>query len=113
MSSDTPARPLKPARVPRCIQRTKRTLDFYIARQTRCQICGSRKRLVLDHDHFSGLARGVLCQTCNTAVGFVECQRKRGTYDALLRYIDSFGLESLEHDKIHQIVLSIESRWKK
>lgn len=33
--------------------------------QGKCAICGDRAALVRDHDHWSGLVRGMLCRTCN------------------------------------------------
>lgn len=40
--------------------------------QGRCGICGrERKRLVLDHCHDSGEARGLLCGTCNSGLGLL------------------------------------------
>jgi len=43
----------------------------------RCAICGSSpKALVTDHDHLTGLVRGLLCQSCNTAEGYAgECSK--------------------------------------
>lgn len=43
----------------------------------KCAICerhqtGIVKRLFIDHDHTTGKVRGLLCNRCNTAVGFVE-----------------------------------------
>ncbi len=31
----------------------------------RCAMCGLRDRLVMDHDHTTGLIRGWLCRSCN------------------------------------------------
>lgn len=37
----------------------------------RCAICAAPDRwLVLDHDHDSGLVRGLLCESCNCAEGW-------------------------------------------
>ncbi|MFE9855624.1 endonuclease domain-containing protein [Streptomyces sp. NPDC005780] len=35
----------------------------------RCAICGKARELVCDHDHATGLIRGWLCSSCNTAEG--------------------------------------------
>lgn len=34
-----------------------------------CAICGCRIRLVVDHNHYSGSLRDVLCSQCNTGIG--------------------------------------------
>lgn len=37
-----------------------------------CAICGSPDNLVLDHDHVTGLFRGVLCHRHNVGIGFFK-----------------------------------------
>lgn len=37
--------------------------------QGRCAICGGRCTLVEDHDHKTGMMRGLLCRSCNTLEG--------------------------------------------
>jgi thymidylate synthase len=36
-----------------------------------CAICGADQDLVLDHCHETGVARGLLCQSCNKALGLM------------------------------------------
>jgi hypothetical protein len=37
--------------------------------QGRCALCGRAQELVVDHDHWSGLIRGLLCWGCNGTEG--------------------------------------------
>lgn len=37
-----------------------------------CQVCGGGYRLVIDHCHETGKFRGVLCNSCNLALGLVQ-----------------------------------------
>jgi hypothetical protein len=53
----------------------------------RCQICGKQKprsKLAIDHDHQTGLVRGVLCLNCNSGIGMfgdtLESVRKAVEY---------------------------------
>jgi hypothetical protein len=35
----------------------------------KCAICGAPVGLVVDHDHNTGVIRGLLCHLCNTGIG--------------------------------------------
>jgi len=37
-----------------------------------CPLCNQRKKLCVDHDHSSGVVRGLLCLSCNFKVGHYE-----------------------------------------
>lgn len=47
--------------------------DAMFARQNGgCAVCGAppgRRRLAVDHNHATGVVRGLLCSSCNTALG--------------------------------------------
>lgn len=64
--------------------------DLYQFQGGVCYICqratGKTKRLTVDHDHRSGLVRGLLCSTCNTILGHF-----RDDPDAAQRIIDYLG----------------------
>lgn len=38
----------------------------------RCQACGATERLAVDHDHDTGEFRGILCISCNLALGLLQ-----------------------------------------
>lgn len=50
--------------------------EFAIMQQSqggRCLICHAKpKVLVIDHDHVSGVVRGLLCHRCNVALGWMN-----------------------------------------
>lgn len=46
-------------------------------RRGRCEVCGQvpagkRDRLHVDHDHSTGVVRGLLCSACNVSLGHVK-----------------------------------------
>lgn len=51
-----------------------------------CDVCGSKKNLGVDHDHESGIVRGLLCSNCNTALGLVKDSNER--LEALIDYLE-------------------------
>lgn len=54
------------------------TKEWFDERAERgCAICGnSSGRMVIDHCHFSGKTRDVLCSNCNTLLGHIENSEK-------------------------------------
>lgn len=53
-----------------------------------CAICGAfPKQLVIDHNHETGAIRGLLCQWCNSRVGWFERRR-----DIITKYIERGAL---------------------
>jgi hypothetical protein len=54
----------------------ERLLALLEAQDYRCAICGRQpkphgRRLAIDHDHTTGIVRGLLCYRCNTAIGLL------------------------------------------
>lgn len=53
----------------------------------RCGICSTDERkLVVDHDHATGRARGLLCNNCNSAIGKLRESPK--LFAAALAYLE-------------------------
>ena len=69
--------------------------DFLMAIQAnRCAMCGKteqdiNKHLDIDHDHFTGRARGLLCSGCNRIVGRAErlCPLSQKTLIKVEKYL--------------------------
>jgi hypothetical protein len=56
------------------------------SQDSQCAICGITAVLVLDHDHWTGKTRDLLCHPCNIKLGFIE-RKKRRLKDTDLPYI--------------------------
>lgn len=54
-----------------------------------CLVCGepfgSTRNTQVDHDHQTGVVRGILCQRCNVFVGYVE--KNIGSLEVALQYL--------------------------
>ena len=42
------------------------------SQEGRCAICGMKPEARVEHDHATGQVRGLLCQSCNVALGFLR-----------------------------------------
>lgn len=51
----------------------------------RCEICGAKESLRVDHCHMAGRLRGLLCDPCNKGLGFFRDDPKR--LRSALRYL--------------------------
>lgn len=68
-------------------------MDLYEAQEGKCAVCGTTepggrfKNFAVDHDHVTGHNRGLLCYTCNVALGLLK--EDPDTMRALLSYTES------------------------
>ena len=49
--------------------------QILLTQKSRCAVCGcipKNKRLAIDHNHTTGVVRGLLCPTCNLCLGHFE-----------------------------------------
>lgn len=55
---------------------------MYLHQGRRCAICrratGASRRLSVDHDHSTGLVRGLLCRPCNDFLGWIRDEADAG-----------------------------------
>jgi Autographiviridae endonuclease VII len=60
------------------IRRRQRYQTLITHQEGKCAICGEfpNKKLCHDHDHDTGLIRGLLCHNCNTGLGHFKDSEK-------------------------------------
>ena len=64
---------LRTHRVNKAFGITLKEYESYFEKANKtCYSCGSTKNLVLDHNHETGEIRGVLCNSCNRALGYAK-----------------------------------------
>lgn len=86
---------------------------LYEAQGRRCAICwrarGRTKRLAVDHDHETGVVRGLLCVTCNRVV------LGRYSMEALIRAARYLATGGIAWDVIGEVIVPTDSeqtnRW--
>lgn len=67
----------------------------YTKQDGKCAICGTteygknRNRFAFDHDHQTGELRGLLCNSCNYALGQFKDDRSR--LESAVRYLREYG----------------------
>ncbi len=68
--------------------------EMFRLQDGRCAICrcGSSKRLHVDHNHETGLVRGLLCYLCNTMLG--NSKDQPGILEAAASYLRFHDAES-------------------
>lgn len=65
--------------------------DFYRMfdkQKGKCLICFNEKELVVDHCHTTKFVRGLICQGCNTLVGYLET--KKHLVERAMNYIQEY-----------------------
>jgi hypothetical protein len=71
------------------------------AQDSRCAVCRETRELHIDHDHATGLVRGLLCPRCNSLVGHVESQQ--ALLPAAVAYLKERSAFVLEESWLHSL----------
>ena len=80
---------------------SKSVFDLLLKGQNyKCLICEIRhvpeKPLYVDHEHKTGIVRGLICQKCNTILGF--CKDSVKTLKSAIEYIESAISHKSDYD---------------
>lgn len=62
------------------------SIEQYRKMLKHCGVCGSKHRLGIDHNHETNKVRGILCRSCNSALGFLR--EDPDVVRKMLRYIE-------------------------
>jgi hypothetical protein len=77
---------------------------MYVFQGQVCAICrrstGNSRRLSVDHDHRSGLVRGLLCRPCNDFLGWIRDDPEAGR--RLYQYLTNPPAKLLEILAVHE-----------
>jgi len=77
---------------------------MYAVQDGRCAMCGrqdnySKQHFDIDHDHYSGEARGLLCTACNRLVGRAE--RMHNLNEKILEKVEKYLTGRVEFDILY------------
>lgn len=77
---------------------------LYVFQGQRCAICpratGASRRLSVDHDHKTGLVRGLLCRPCNDFLGWIMDDPEAGR--RLFQYLTNPPAKMLDIVAVHE-----------
>lgn len=63
-------------------------MEMLNSQEHKCKICKEKVKLVVDHSHKNGNIRGLLCNSCNTAIGFFK--ESIESLESAILYLKSF-----------------------
>lgn len=72
--------------------------ELYRIQQGKCDICGKGEDVMnkvfdVDHDHTTGIVRGLLCNRCNTSLGYFE---QTEFYKKAKKYLIKFNKKNMK-----------------